>query len=202
MFASNFLASGWTQAMPSNEQITVAQLSRLVGLPDAPAIIDVRIDEDVAADRVFLPGSVRRDYRTVADWGAEFAGQRRVVVVCHRGLKLSEGVAAWLRHLGIPAETLEGGHQAWRQAGGMMFSPERLPSSGASGGSVWVTRARPKIDRIACPWLIRRFIDRQAVFLFVAASEVEAVAERFEPRPSISKACSGAIAGRSAPSMR
>ncbi len=183
MFASNFLASGWTQAMPSNEQITVAQLSRLVGLPDAPAIIDVRIDEDVAADRVFLPGSVRRDYRTVADWGAEFAGQRRVVVVCHRGLKLSEGVAAWLRHLGIPAETLEGGHQAWRQAGGMMFSPERLPSSGASGGSVWVTRARPKIDRIACPWLIRRFIDRQAVFLFVAASEVEAVAERFGATP-------------------
>ena len=50
MFASNFLVSGWTQAMSSNEQITVAQLSRLVGLPDAPAIIDVRIDEDVAAE--------------------------------------------------------------------------------------------------------------------------------------------------------
>jgi rhodanese-related sulfurtransferase len=183
MFASNFLASGWTQAMPSNEQITVAQLSRLVGLPDAPAIIDVRIDEDVAADQFFLPGSVRRDYRAVCEWGAEFAGQRRVVVVCHRGLKLSEGVAAWLRHLGIPAETLEGGHQAWRQAGGMVFSPEHLPSPIASGGSVWVTRARPKIDRIACPWLIRRFIDRQAVFLFVAAAEVEAVADRFGATP-------------------
>lgn len=183
MFASSFLASGWTQAMPSNEQITVAQLSRLVGLPDAPAIIDVRIDEDVAADPVFLPGSVRRDYRTVADWGADFAGQRRVVVVCHRGLKLSEGVAAWLRHRGIPAETLEGGHQSWRQAGGMVFSPEHLPQPGASGGSVWVTRARPKIDRIACPWLIHRFIDRQAAFLFVAASEVETVAERFGATP-------------------
>jgi len=183
MFASNFLASGWTQAMSSNEQISVAQLSRLVGLPDAPAIVDVRIDEDVAADPLLLPGSVRRDYRTVADWGAEFAAQRRVVVVCHRGLKLSEGVAAWLRHRGIPAETLEGGHQAWRQAGGMVFSPERLPPGASASGSVWVTRARPKIDRIACPWLIRRFIDRQAVFLFVAASEVEAVAERFGATP-------------------
>lgn len=169
--------------MPSNEQITVVQLSRLVGLPDAPAIIDVRIDEDVAADPFFLPGSVRRDYRAVAEWGAEFAGQRRVVVVCHRGLKLSEGVAAWLRHLGIPAETLEGGHLAWRQAGGTVFSPEHLPRPGALGGSVWVTRARPKIDRVACPWLIRRFIDRHAVFLFVAASEVEAVAERFGATP-------------------
>ena len=47
----------------------------------------------------------------------------------------------------------------------------------------WVTRERPKIDRIACPWLIRRLIDRQAVFLFVAASEVEAVADRFGATP-------------------
>lgn len=183
MFASNFLTSGWTQAMSSNEQITVAQLSRLVGLPDAPAIIDVRIDEDVAADPTFLPASVRHDYRVVADWAADYAGQRRVAVVCHQGLKLSEGVAAWLRHRGIAAESLEGGHQAWRQAGGLTFSPERLPPPGPSGGSVWVTRARPKIDRIACPWLIRRFIDRQAMFLFVAASEVEAVADRFGATP-------------------
>ncbi|MFO1038556.1 MAG: chromate resistance protein [Geminicoccaceae bacterium] len=46
-----------------------------------------------------------------------------------------------------------------------------------------VTRARPKIDRIACPWLIRRFVDRKAVFLFVAAPEVLGVAERFGATP-------------------
>jgi hypothetical protein len=46
-----------------------------------------------------------------------------------------------------------------------------------------VTRSRPKIDRIACPWLIRRLVDPQAVFLFVAPSEVQAVAERFEATP-------------------
>lgn len=169
--------------MSSNEQITVAQLSRLVGLPDAPVIIDVRIDEDAAADPVFLPASTRRDYRKVAEWSPAYASQRRVVVVCHKGLKLSEGVAAWLRHAGIAAEALEGGHQAWREAGGLTFAAERLPPLGPSGGSVWVTRARPKIDRIACPWLIRRFIDPQAVFLFVAASEVEAVADRFGATP-------------------
>lgn len=36
----------------------------------------------------------------------------------------------------------------------------------------WVTRERPKIDRIACPWLIRKFVDPEAQFLYVAASEV------------------------------
>ena len=41
----------------------------------------------------------------------------------------------------------------------------------------WVTRERPKIDRIACPWLILRFIDAQAEFLFVPAAEVLAVAK-------------------------
>ena len=42
----------------------------------------------------------------------------------------------------------------------------------------WVTRARPKVDRIACPWLIRRFVDPEAEFLYVPADEVIAVAER------------------------
>jgi hypothetical protein len=42
----------------------------------------------------------------------------------------------------------------------------------------WVTRERPKIDRIACPWLIRRFIDEQAVFLYVPADKVFATAKR------------------------
>ena len=40
----------------------------------------------------------------------------------------------------------------------------------------WVTRERPKIDRIACPWLIRRFIDPDAQFLYVAAADVLHVA--------------------------
>ena len=41
----------------------------------------------------------------------------------------------------------------------------------------WVTRERPKIDRIACPWLITRFIDKDAEFLYVPADQVLVVAE-------------------------
>ena len=43
---------------------------------------------------------------------------------------------------------------------------------------IWVTRARPKTDRIACPWLIRRFIDPEAEIRYVAADEVLPTAER------------------------
>ena len=41
----------------------------------------------------------------------------------------------------------------------------------------WVTRERPKIDRIACPWLIQRFIDREAEFLYVPAADVLRIAQ-------------------------
>lgn len=42
----------------------------------------------------------------------------------------------------------------------------------------WVTRERPKIDRIACPWLIARFVDSEPQFLYVPARDVLAVAQR------------------------
>jgi hypothetical protein len=92
-------------------------------------------------------------------------------------------VAAWLRHAGIDAETLDGGTLAWAEAQLPMLSTGVLPPRDAKGRTVWVTRARPKVDRIACPWLIRRFVDPAAVFLYVAPSEVMAVAERFSATP-------------------
>jgi hypothetical protein len=47
----------------------------------------------------------------------------------------------------------------------------------------WVTRARPKVDRVACPWLIKRFIDSQAEFLYVPPDEVLETAQREEAIP-------------------
>ena len=47
----------------------------------------------------------------------------------------------------------------------------------------WVTRERVKVDRVACPWLIRKFVDPQAQFLFVPADQVMAVARREEAIP-------------------
>jgi hypothetical protein len=47
----------------------------------------------------------------------------------------------------------------------------------------WITRERVKVDRVACPWLIKKFVDPQAEFLFVPAAEVLAVAQREEAIP-------------------
>lgn len=168
--------------MPSNTEITVSQLSRLVGLPNAPTIVDVRTNEDFDTDPRLLPTAERRDARSVTTWATELSS-RDVVVVCQQGFKISQGVAAWLRHEGIKAETLEGGFDAWRAAGGLITTTDKLPPRNEAGRTVWITRTRPKVDRIACPWLIRRFVDPHAVFLFVAASEVAAVAERFNAAP-------------------
>lgn len=168
--------------MPGPDNITSQQLSRLIGLPDSPVIIDVRDNEDYTADPRTIPAALRRDYRLVADWANDFAGTS-TVITCQRGLKLSQGVAAWLRQEGVPAESLEGGHEAWVAGGGLLVKDGALPPRDKTGRTIWVTRSRPKIDRIACPWLIRRFIDRQAVFLYVAQSEVMAVAERFNAAP-------------------
>lgn len=168
--------------MPSPTEISVAQLSRLVGTPDAPLVIDVRIDDDFAADPRLIPASQRRSHFDVQDWAASFLNGR-VVVSCQRGLKLSQGVAAWLRHSGVEAITLEGGFEAWRAAGELLVETAKITGRDQSGASLWVTRARPKVDRIACPWLIRRFVDPDAVFLFVGATEVLAVAEKFVAMP-------------------
>ncbi|MCW1404376.1 chromate resistance protein [Novosphingobium sp. MW5] len=82
-----------------------------------------------------------------------------------------------LRAEGIAAQYLDGGFLGWAGAGLPLVDPACLPAPDAQGRTRWVTRNRPKIDRIACPWLIRRFIDPRAVFLFVGASEVQAVAD-------------------------
>jgi hypothetical protein len=125
---------------------------------------------------------VRRDWRRAGEWAREFAG-RRAVFLCRRGLKISQGAAAIARCEGVEAEVLEGGFDAWGAAGAPLLRTDRLPPRDARGRTVWVTRHRPKVDRVACPWLIRRFVDPAAAFLFVAPSEVPAVAERFGATP-------------------
>ncbi len=168
--------------MPSPTTISVDKLSRLYGTPSCPSLLDVRTDEDFDADPRLLPGAVRRSHLLISEWVGEVP-LRPAVVICQKGKKLSEGVAAFLRCQGIAAETLEGGIEAWLAAGLPMVPEERIAPRDRQGRSVWVTRARPKIDRIACPWLVRRFVDPHAVFLFVAPAEVEAVAERFNATP-------------------
>jgi rhodanese-related sulfurtransferase len=170
--------------MSSPNIILADKLARLIGRPDCPSLVDVCTDEDFACDPRLVPGAVRRSHRDVADWAPEFGRDgRSAVVICQKGLKLSQGVAAWLRHAGVAADCLEGGALGWAAAGLPMVPVDKLPPRDAKGRTVWVTRSRPKVDRIACPWLIRRFVDPNAVFLFVLPTEVMGVAERFGATP-------------------
>lgn len=168
--------------MSSMTTISLEKFSRLIGTPKCPALIDVRTDEDFAADMRLIPGSVRRPHTDMPGWVDALRG-RSAIIICQQGQKLSHGVAAWLRHEGVPADVLEGGYGAWAAARLPAVPDGKLPKRDQQGRTVWVTRARPKIDRIACPWLIRRFVDPDAVFLFVTPSEVEAVGERFAAAP-------------------
>lgn len=168
--------------MPSPTEITVAQLARLIGLPECPVIVDVCTDDDFAADPNLIPTAIRHPFSDIATLAPALAA-RRVVVVCQKGLKLSQGAAAVLRCHHIHAESLAGGMIAWRDAGAPVIAAKALPPRNRTSGSVWVTRQRPKIDRIACPWLIRRFVDRDAQFLYVEPGQVIDVAEKFGAIP-------------------
>jgi rhodanese-related sulfurtransferase len=168
--------------MASLNSISVDKLSRLIGTAIAPVLIDVRTDENFSALPTLVPGAIRRSHAQVPEWGLDLHG-RSAVVIGHTGSKLSHGVAAWLRHQGAEADVLEGGASAWAGANLPMVPEHKLPPRDGKGRTVWVTRARPKVDRIGCPWLIRRFVDPDAVFLFVAPGEVAGVAERFGAAP-------------------
>ena len=85
---------------------------------------------------------------------------------CVHGHEVSQNAAK-----ALGARFLEGGIEAWREAGGeLALKPQDSPTR-------WVTRERPKIDRIACPWLIRRFVDADAQFLYVPAAHVVTTAD-------------------------
>lgn len=168
--------------MTAFAEISPAQLSRLIGLPDCPVIIDLRIDDDFNDDPQIVPTAVRFSHTDIAGIRDHLNG-RNCIVYCQKGRKISQGVAALLRIEGLGCEVLEGGHFAWRDAGLPLVPEKPIPRLKPAPSTLWVTRHRPKIDRIACPWLIRRFVDRDARFLYVPPSDVELVAEKFGATP-------------------
>lgn len=168
--------------MPAPNEITPQQLLRLIGTPECPVIVDICIDSDFADDPFLIPGSFRHPHTDIPGLINLLQG-KACVITCQKGLKLSQGLVAWLRSEGIAAEYLSGGMYGWRDTPGAPRIPAAALPAPVGGNTLWVTRHRPKIDRIACPWLIRRFIDPQARFLFVSPAEVAGVAERYGATP-------------------
>jgi rhodanese-related sulfurtransferase len=179
-------------AAPSVPSISPVDLRARLGRADAPLLLDVRREGKFAESPHLLAGAVRCAPEGVARL-ATTQPAREVVVYCVYGHNVSADAVATLRAAGWPAVALAGGIEGgedgvdtpqdlarWHAA-----PPPRIakrPDLGVTGEqpSRWITREGPKIDRIACPWLIRRFIDSRAEFFYVPAAQVFSEAARLK----------------------
>jgi rhodanese-related sulfurtransferase len=152
--------------------ISAASLRQSLASARPPLVIDVRKVPTFLGAPDLIRGALRRDPLRVDEWMRTLPQDADVVVYCVHGHEVSQGAAK-----ALGAHYLEGGIEAWRAAGGALAAKP----SGAS--TRWVTRERPKIDRIACPWLVRRFVDPDAEFLYVPAPDVKRVAAEREAVP-------------------
>lgn len=136
--------------MNTNEVIAPLELQSQLGVVPPPAILDVRRAAAFERDPRLIPRAVRRAPEALDQWAPTLEPWRPVIVYCVHGHEVSQDAAAALRRAEFDARSLEGGFEVWRAPGENVVD--------ATAPTRWVTRARPKIDRIACPWLIRRFI--------------------------------------------
>jgi rhodanese-related sulfurtransferase len=158
--------------------ITPAELRRRLEAVRPPLVIDVRRRPAFTASQEMLAGALRRDPEQVAAWALSIPAPTDVVVYCVHGHEVSQQAASALARAGVEARYLEGGlEEGWKAAGGPV---DRKPAGAATR---WITRERPKIDRIACPWLVARFVDPEAEFVYVPAKEVMPAAKARDAVP-------------------
>jgi len=175
-----------------NHAVSPSAFAALLGRPDTPLILDVRRTQRFAQSPCLLPLALHVAPEDLGPWLKDRPAQA-AVVSCVYGHEVSQQAAAQLRQAGWHARYLLGGVEggepgvdspALLQALSEAPAPlvRKRPDLGVTGagGSRWITRARPKIDRIACPWLIRRFIDRDATFFYVPTAEVLAQAGQLQ----------------------
>lgn len=164
--------------------ISPQQLAERIGRADAPLLLDVRRSPIFGASGQLLAGALRCAPEEVAVFAAA-QPRREVVVYCVYGHNVSAEAVSTLLAAGWPARQLAGGLEGgeagvdqpqdiadWRAH--RVASISKRADWGVTGEqpSRWITRERPKIDRIAGPWLIRRFIDPRATFFYVPAAQV------------------------------
>jgi rhodanese-related sulfurtransferase len=152
--------------------ISAAELQQSFRSGNSPLVIDVRKNERWRDSPYAIKGALRRDPLAVEQWQRTLPAAASVVVYCVHGHEVSQNIAK-----ALGARYLEGGIEHWKEDGGELFAKP------AGASTRWVTRERPKIDRIACPWLIRRFVDAEAEFLYVPAAEVKKIAHERSATP-------------------
>jgi len=161
-----------------NASISSSDLRARLDSGAPPIILDVRKAPAFLGASDMISGALRRDPAAVEAWARSLPPASTAVVYCVHGHEVSQNAAKALRAAGIAAHFLEGGiEEGWRASGGPLDSKPK------DATTRWVTRERPKIDRIACPWLIARFVDKDAEFLYVPAKQVREVARERHAEP-------------------
>ena len=167
----------------SPEVITPQELRQRIGTADAPLVLDVRREAVFAAEDTVIPSADWHDHRQIADLTARLPTDREVVVYCVHGHQVSVTAVALLRAAGVRVRKLDGGIEAYRDAGGSLAKRTGLPDRTWGRATVWVTRQRPDRDGLACCWLIRRFVDPAAEIHFVEPDWVALTAIELDAVP-------------------
>lgn len=158
------------------KSITPKSLYLRLGTERTPVLIDVRRAAAFDGSDRLIAGAFHSAPEQIESWQRELSKERPVVVYCVHGHEVSQNAAATLAASGFDAAFLEGGFEGWTAAG--FPTRKKYPVS-----EKWITREMPKIDRIACPWLIRRFVHPHAEFIYVPAKRVLADAKRLGATP-------------------
>lgn len=159
--------------MLSSHSISPQNLSRHLGRPGWPQVIDVRRQPAFDSDPRRLPTARRGEPEKVQEWAKALPRDRSYLVYCVHGHEVGRNTAQALRDQGLSAVFLEGGIAGWAEAGLPLLSAIWPVMAVEQAPSRWVTRERPKIDRLACPWFIKRFLDKDAEVLYVAKEKVK-----------------------------
>jgi rhodanese-related sulfurtransferase len=163
-----------TSQNPISHAISAAELAHTLGSDRHPLVIDVRRQPAFAASQHLICGSLYRLPEQVAAWSRALPPGKPIVATCVHGHEVGQTAAAELRAAGFDARYLAGGVEGWIEAGYPHL--RKTATYDGTRSTSWITRARPKIDRIACPWMIRRFIDPLATFHYVPSDQVLAEA--------------------------
>ncbi len=174
---------------PSILSVSPLDFNARLGRADTPLVLDVRRQPRFDESSRLLAGAQRCAPEDVAAFAASHT-PREVLVYCVYGHNVSAEAAATLQAAGWQAHTVAGGMEGgqegeddpqaiaqWRARPALRFAKRADWGVTGEQPSRWITRERPKIDRIACPWLIRRFIDPRAEFFYVPTGQVLAQAQ-------------------------
>ncbi|HXV73437.1 MAG TPA: chromate resistance protein ChrB domain-containing protein [Sphingomonadales bacterium] len=173
----SYFRMDWSLAM-----LTPHDLISRAGREGWPLVFDVRSPKDAAARPRFLPAARPANPGNPGPLKGH-SKQKLVVVYCTGGCGRSEQALKALRKKGFQAKALEGGLDGWIKAGGPTVGKSMIKLRAKGAPSRWLTRERPKIDRVAVPWLIRRFLDPEAEIFYADPAKIREAARKLRATP-------------------